>query len=112
MYIPKNSKTKVSHNLMIKVQVPDHEQRLALLIFLSPVSEKSMCPYTSASLTSTPIPHIPSQDTGKDILADTAELFEIPYTEVFKMFYTKVKSIHSALQRHCKLAGQHCQGKK
>lgn len=99
---PKNMKT--TYKLVIKV--------LALLPLLSPVSSKSMCLCTSASVLSTQIPSLLSECTVEDTLADTAELSEIPYTEVFKMFYTKVKSIHATLHRHCKLAGQRCQGKK
>jgi len=105
-------KQKVSSKLVIQIPVSEREQILALLSVLTPLSYRSMCPCTSDSLSSTQIPCSPSERVGNCTSADTAEHFETPYMEVFKMFYTKEKSIHSALHRHCRLAGQHCQGKK
>lgn len=83
---------------------------MALPWFLPLLSSKGTCACSSASLPS--IPHFLSECPGRDTRADTAELFEIPSTEVFQMFYTKVRSIHSAPHGHGKSAGRRCQGKE
>lgn len=106
-------KSKASSKLVFQIPAPEHEPTLALLSVLTPLSCRNTCPCASDSLPSAQIPCSPSERTGNNTSADTAEHFEIPHTEVFKMFYTKEKkSIHPAIHRHCKLAGQHCQGKK